>query len=362
MNKKYFSLKLLIVTAAFAVCCLPFNSVLHAETMNTMDMTKPYVDSVSSAGNAIGLNSEIVVSVNNGGLILDEAKQQNKNMILFINGMPLKNIKPITYAVDEKQMELRFFIDRSDETIAFWNHLTISRESAGIFTRKVSVSVGIDDQNPIPTLVMGDKSYTLVLAREKWFYLSVFIILALLGLFIVLAVKTNILRDVGPNPPDGGKKPYSLALMQMATWFFVIMSSWLLLYVVKHTFSTITESLVILMGISAGTGLGGATIDSNRKTIDTIRYSKGFIKDILSDPNGICFHRFQVFAWTVVMVAVFIRQVTSYFVMPEFNPALLTLMGISSGTYLGFKVSEKPASGDAPGGQKSNGSSPAPVE
>lgn len=115
------------------------------------------------------------------------------------------------------------------------------------------------------------------------------------------------------------------------------------------------------MGISAGTGLGGATIDSNRKTIDAIRHSKGFIKDILSDPNGICFHRFQVFAWTVVMVAVFIRQVTSYFVMPEFNAALLTLMGISSGTYLGFKVSEKPAPGDVAGVQESNGSSPAPA-
>jgi hypothetical protein len=328
-----------------------FNPALHAKMMDKIDMTKPYVASVSSPGNAIALNSETVVLIINGGPILDEAKQQNKNIILFINGMPLKNIKSITDAVDEKQIELRFFIDRSDETIASWNQLTISRESIGIFTRKVSVSVGIEDQNPIPTVVTGAKSYTLVLAREKWFYLSIFIILALVALFIVLAVKTNILRDVGPIPPDG-KKPYSLALMQMATWFFVIMSSWLLLYVVKHTFSTITESLAILMGISAGTGLGGATIDSNRKTTSTIRYSKGFIKDILSDSNGICFHRFQVFAWTVVMVAVFIRQVTSYFVMPEFNPALLTLMGISSGTYLGFKVSEKPGNVDASDAQE----------
>jgi len=74
-----------------------------------------------------------------------------------------------------------------------------------------------------------------------------------------------------------------------------------------------------------------------------MKQSQGFLKDILSDENGISLHRFQIFAWTFVMVAVFIRQVTAYLIMPEFDSSLLILMGISSGTYLGFKVTEKPA-------------------
>jgi hypothetical protein len=49
-------------------------------------------------------------------------------------------------------------------------------------------------------------------------------------------------------------------------------------------------------------------------------------------------------AWTGVMVIVFLRQVYSYFSMPEFSSSLMVLMGISSGTYLGFKATEnKPA-------------------
>jgi hypothetical protein len=34
--------------------------------------------------------------------------------------------------------------------------------------------------------------------------------------------------------------------------------------------------------------------------------------------------------------------------MPEFDASLLTLMGISSGTYLGFKFPEKLKTGDTP--------------
>jgi hypothetical protein len=159
-------------------------------------------------------------------------------------------------------------------------------------------------------------------------------------LFLSLAAKTNILRDVGPNP-EVGRKPYSLALVQMAVWFFAIMTSWLLLYVVRHSFNTISDTLVLLMGISAGTGIGGVAIDTNRPR--PAKQSQGFIRDIVSDDYGVSFHRFQIFAWTIVLVAVFVRQVTAYLTMPEFNSSLLVLMGISSGTYLGVKVTEESA-------------------
>lgn len=350
-----------MIFTLFAVCCLFFCPVLRGQTTGTSEITaavdtkKPFVASVLSPENAVALEEEITVQVTYLEKLQDEARDKNKKIILFINDLPLKGIYP---TFDTQKNGLRFFINHADNSIALWNHLTQSREATEIFTRQASISVGLEDQSPILTKV---DSFTIILARKKWFYICVVILLGLLGLFVAFAIKTNILRDIGPNPPDGGKKPYSLALTQMAIWFFVIMSSWLLLYVVKHTFSTIPDSLVILMGISAGTGVGGVAIDSNRKRAATIGRTEGFIKDILSDPNGISFYRFQVFAWTVVMVAVFIRQVTSYLMMPDFNPALLTLMGISSGTYLGFKVSENPDMTDAAAAREkeNNGSSSA---
>jgi hypothetical protein len=69
--------------------------------------------------------------------------------------------------------------------------------------------------------------------------------------------------------------------------------------------------------------------------------SAGFFQDILSDSNGISFHRFQIFVWTLVLVIVFVSSVYGRLAMPEFSERLFGLMGISSGTYLGFKFPER---------------------
>ena len=63
-------------------------------------------------------------------------------------------------------------------------------------------------------------------------------------------------------------------------------------------------------------------------------------RDILSDENGLSFHRFQIVLWTIILGMIFIWTVANSFSMPEFEPTLLLLMGISSGTYLGFKFKE----------------------
>lgn len=69
--------------------------------------------------------------------------------------------------------------------------------------------------------------------------------------------------------------------------------------------------------------------------------SNGFLRDILSDASGYSFHRFQIFAWTIVLGIIFISSVYNTLTMPEFSPTLLGLMGLSSGTYLGFKFPEQ---------------------
>jgi hypothetical protein len=45
--------------------------------------------------------------------------------------------------------------------------------------------------------------------------------------------------------------------------------------------------------------------------------------------------------WTVVLVIVFLVAVGNSVLMPVFDNTLLGLMGISSGTYLGFKFPER---------------------
>ena len=75
--------------------------------------------------------------------------------------------------------------------------------------------------------------------------------------------------------------------------------------------------------------------------METRPVSSGFWSDILTDANGISFHRFQMFAWTMVLGFIFVVGVYERLAMPEFNTTLLALMGISAGTYLGFKIPER---------------------
>jgi hypothetical protein len=69
-----------------------------------------------------------------------------------------------------------------------------------------------------------------------------------------------------------------------------------------------------------------------------IHPTKNFFRDILSDEHGVSFYRFQMFAWTIVLICIFVSQVYNYLTMPDFDSTLLALMGISGGTYVGFKI------------------------
>jgi hypothetical protein len=76
--------------------------------------------------------------------------------------------------------------------------------------------------------------------------------------------------------------------------------------------------------------------------------SQGSLADILSDENGVSFHRVQMLAWTLALVSVFVVAVWRTFAMPEFDNTMLLLLGISSGTYLGFKLPERAAPSGTP--------------
>ena len=68
--------------------------------------------------------------------------------------------------------------------------------------------------------------------------------------------------------------------------------------------------------------------------------TQGWFKDITSDINGTTIHRLQALCWTLALGAVFVITVYRTLAMPDFNVTLLTLMGISGASYVGFKFPE----------------------
>jgi hypothetical protein len=201
---------------------------------------------------------------------------------------------------------------------------------------------------------------------DSWYWI-LGLFLLLIGTLVFLAVTTDMLRGtVGPKPQGGKHPPFSLGLVQMAFWFCLSLAAYVYICLVTRQVHVPMGSVLGLLGISATTGLAAVFVDKQKADASpeaqaaaaaSPASSQGFWADLLSDGDGVSFHRFQIAVWTMVLGVVFVWSVYRDITMPEFDASLLTLMGISSGTYVGFKFPEKLKTGDTPAG----GGAPAPA-
>lgn len=361
---------------------------------------------VTQVTSPLALFRSITVKVNNIEELLEIADGDVSKILLHLDGYPIKGIPVRRVAINgDSSDELQYDLKRSDGSAGSWDAL-FGRPN--IFPnptpRKVRVSVGLENQ-PIDTDINGDRAADLIIVNRIWYWVYVVLLTGLVILFIKLARDSDMLRDVGPQPTGDGtddkrppRKPYSLGRTQMALWFFVVIASFMFIWMVTSNVSSLTAEVLGLIGISSATGLGAMLIDTNKRgevarvveetkkqrnaleveiaslrkqldqeSTDELKaalaakdeklkqlqqamaataakadspVSEGFLSDILSDANGVSFHRFQIFAWTIALIIIFISSVYKVLTMPQFDSTLLALMGISSGVYLGFKFPE----------------------
>jgi hypothetical protein len=327
-------------------------------------------------------------------------------LVPFINGRAIRGNYPEEIHPDKNR--LHFHLEITPENREVWTDLL--GEPPGT-RRMVTFSIGLENQSPFDSTIGQGNEIPLTVISPVYGLIALLVVVFMFALFLWLARKTNIIREPGPNPGAGKLKPYNLGRAQMAFWFFLIYVSYLVIWLITDALDTITPSLLGLMGISAGTALGEALIDSgkdsaqtgqlqtltaeketleqtmpqleaqlaeiNSKTIpapedvanrdnlnrslqdsrkrlaevnqqlsalapvSTVHVSGGFLRDILADASGYSFHRFQIFAWTIVLGIIFVSSVYNNLTMPQFSATLLGLMGLSSGTYIGFKFPEQ---------------------
>jgi len=268
-------------------------------------------------------------------------------------------------AAARQTMKMQFYLDpqfvTSADTQANWLQLLEPLRAP----RRVTVSVGLANGSQWPS------SIELEFERINYWWLAVWAVLfvgALIG-FIRYARISNIIRDPGELPPDakakGLEKAYSLARTQAAFWTFLVAGALAFIFIVTCNQNTISSGVLVLMGISLGTAvmapvadrasqpaaatkpeasntdIASSKAENSREAQPT---SGKFIRDLLlegPDKKDLSFHRFQMLLFTIILGVIFIYKVVTTLVMPEFDATLLTLMGISSGTYLGFKLQGK---------------------
>jgi hypothetical protein len=323
----------------------------------------------------------------------ESAKNKPADLVLVLDDRVIKGLKARGPRTELKELEYDLkFLDTSQtdskDNRAAWNALLSQAK------RKRTLNVGV--------ALGGNPPYSgsapIAFQVFPWYsWLIVVFLIILLAVFLLLAQRSDILRD-GSSDTGAPKLSFSLARCQMAWWFFIIVATFNYIWMVTGDYDSITQGALILMGISAATGMGSVVVDSSKrderqslqneqatliarlpvltasltamptpvnlaelqaehlqktarlaevktalnKLPSSPGASVGFLQDILRDETGVSFHRFQMAAWTVVLGFVFVVSVYKGLTMPDFSATLLGLMGISAGTYVGFKIPDPP--------------------
>ena len=372
-----------------------------AQTVNLQPAAGPKVARIEGNLEADDLIRVIVENLEAWADTNDASK-----LVPYLNGLAIRGNYP--REIHPAQNHLQFHLQITPENREAWVDLLGSPDA---IRRPVLFSVGPEGDEPFDSVFDHTNRVPLTILSPAYGVVALIIVLLTLILLVWLARTTNIIREPGPRPLGGKRRPYNLGRTQMAFWFFLVYASYLVIWLITDALDTITPSLLGLMGISAGTALSEAMIDSgkeatkagqlqdltaekqtleesilelqaqldgfttkstltpedisNRDSINqqlkdfrtrlaqinqqipgltppaTGIVSAGFLRDILSDGSGYSFHRFQIFAWTIVLGVIFVSSVYNGLTMPEFSATLLGLMGISSGTYIGFKFPEQ---------------------
>jgi len=288
-----------------------------------------------------GLDDRISVHVQNFGTLLKNANGNCQGIVLFLEGMPIKDDK--AESCDPVAGHVRYRLLRTKNDDAAWHTLLGSPPG---YAHRIGISVGSDQQFSIPSTA----TFMLEIIPHTQFLFFLVLVTLSLAIFMYLCRTTSLIRS-GTHPVSH-QRPYSLSLFQMSFWFFLVIASYVFVWLITDELDTITDSVLALIGIGAATALGAALIDRSKTAPapeEPGGTTRGFLNDVMSDPTGVSLHRFQMFVWTLVLGVIFIGSVYKNLQMPQFSATLLGLMGISSGTYLGFKVPEKQSSDTPPG-------------
>lgn len=276
---------------------------------------------------------------------------------LAIHGHTLEELTPAMCVLNESSGWLRFDLDKIERgKDPGWVELVRGSKAqeldwvvqdAIVSVRRTGASLLLSSAPPVRFVVNG----------WLWFLLGVAADLIAVGLVWHYGRTTGMLREpamppppppasqppaedaeelktTGPSTPvhDPTLRPYSLSRVQAAWWFCVVFVVWMTCTTLLWSPIAFSETALSLLGLSAITMAGKQVADSPPKPP-----TGSFWRDLLNDADGPALYRVQLVAWNLVFAFVFFNGAFETFVMPTLSSSYLALMGISGGTYVGFR-------------------------
>jgi hypothetical protein len=354
-------------------------------------------NSINGKPSHIRLNSKLWVVLNHS------PPDGATKYALFLNDEEIKGLDPAVVTSYQSQPALLFILKRNSLNDTFWRDLLGSPRSDHISVSvSLGRQSGAGPSDRIVGVPDSARFGLEVFTRLDLALATGAIVLVLVLVWGHARNRTtlrdNLLPQLAPS-----RQPFSLGRSQMAFWFTLIFASFVVLFFLLQDTDVLTSQALLLMGISGITAAAAVAVDVaktspadvancalqalglntyedvqrvqqeillrqqqlaalpptspqrtqlqieiNDRTSILRTYeektrpfvSQGWFKDVTTDINGPTVHRLQVVFWTAALGAIFLYSVYRNLAMPEFNGTLLTLMGISSAGYVGFKIQE----------------------
>ncbi|MBB3968257.1 hypothetical protein [Mucilaginibacter phyllosphaerae] len=297
---------------------------------------KPSVDTILSIRN-IASGQDSVKTKEIIGIRIRTALPIDSFKMLFINGIQLSNTKP--WKVSPQDGIIYFEMD----TVV--NDFLVKALKGNAFEKAIiPVRLGVGNGKKI---YLEAAFATYIEVRQKigkiWVIAMVIIIIAL----VILGLNRRVLKD-------DNNLYYSLSRTQLLYWTLILVASYLSICLATNTLPDIPASVLAIIGISVSTAAVSKVVDNHGKdgvAIDPDAKSEGWLIDILSDGSSINVQRLQSVIFNVFFGAVFIQKAFATNLLPDFDNNILLLLGISSGTYAGLKITEATKEQNAPAKQ-----------
>lgn len=282
------------------------------------------------------------------GDLLTQDRILLKDVVLLFNNIPLPEFTAYVENMESGVVRFEFFEDALTQEN---RKLLYNLKDGATKEIQLGIKAGNTSINypPRANIFFEDVKY--------WSKIGWILIVAFLLFFLVIIIKyKSLVKDSLPFVDSGeltrNKATYSFGKTQMAFWTFIVISSFIYIWAFTTDLNSINDTALILLGISSITLAAGSVVNSQKEdkavannseaALVESRLSEGsFFKDILSDANGISINRFQAFIFNIVFGVAFMKSVIYDYSMPEFDETQLLLLGLSNGTYVFLKNTEK---------------------
>lgn len=272
----------------------------------------------------------------------DDGRQSAWRLVPHVDGRPLPGVYPSGVSLREGWLQFHLRVTPANESN--WVDLL----SPPVFDRFVPFSIGLEQGDAFPSHYQpgSDHLVRVIVIRRGWAATAAGLVVAFTLAFVYLAMHTRLLFEPMAADSRDGRWRLSLAKVQFALWFFTVFTAFLTIWLTTGRTDSLNSSIVAILGISSGTALGESILRGRSPPAGTANPALPdanankcpgvwvLLRDLACDAHGASIYRFQVLAWTALLLITFVSQVYFDLSMPAFGPELLYLLGLSSGTYI----------------------------